>query len=134
MQDLDQIGMCYQFMWAFESKLHTCIQFTVCVHYIIVNATSQYYTQYKFSQYLYSVQVQLVFISIDIPSIQFQLFFPTYYLLSFVTHLVLFTISSPNGGVPEVRPSSSGQQCMYVEPLKIKTTVSLLVCQCLVSL
>ena len=60
------------------------------------------------NQYLYSVQVQLVFISIDISSIQFQLLFPTYYLLSFVAYLVLFTIPGFRGGVPEVGTSGSG--------------------------
>ena len=33
--------------------------------------------------------------------------FLAYYLLSFVTHLVLFTIPCISGGVPDVGPSSS---------------------------
>jgi len=72
------------------------------------------------NQYLYTTQIQLVFISIDISSIQLQLFLLAYYLLSFVAYLVLFTIPRPSGGVPDVGSSSSGQQCVYVEPLKIK--------------
>ena len=49
-------------------KLHTCILFTVYVHYIFMNATS--YTRY----YLFSVQVNQYFYSV--PIIQFSLSVP----------------------------------------------------------
>jgi len=67
------------------------------MHYILWMQPDSGYTHCKFNKY---------FISIDISSIQFQLFFPVYYLLSFITHFVRFTIS---GGIPEVGPSSSDQ-------------------------
>ena len=69
------------------------------------------YTTFLFMQLDsdYSVQVQLLFISIDISSIQLQLFFLAYYLLRFVARLVLFTIPSYSGGVSEVGPTNNGQ-------------------------
>ena len=41
-------------------KFHTCILFTVYVHYIFMNATSYiiFYSQYQSNQYLISVSVQ----------------------------------------------------------------------------
>ena len=57
----------------------------VCITLLWMQLASDY-TKYKFGQYLYSVQVQLLFICIDIFSIQFQLFFLAYYLLSFIAH------------------------------------------------
>ena len=43
--------------------------------FILNTSSASIYTQYKFSQYLYSVQVHLLFIGINISSIQLQLFF-----------------------------------------------------------
>ena len=49
------------------------------------------------------------FVSIKISRFRFSYFFLTYYLLNFVTHLILFTIPGSSRGVPVVGPSSSGQ-------------------------
>ena len=76
---------------------------------LLSTSTTNIYTQYKYNQYLFSVQVQLVIINIDIFSIQLQLSFLAYYLLRFVAHFVLFTIPSSSKGVSEVGPSSSYQ-------------------------
>ena len=50
-----------------------------------------------------------IFINIDISSIQLQYSFLSLYVLSFVAHLVLFTIPGSSRGVPVVGPSSSVQ-------------------------
>ena len=63
--------------------------------------TVSIYTQYKFSSFIQlicSVRLFSSFILVSIFSIQFQLIFLTYYLLSFVPHLELFTILGPSGG------------------------------------
>ena len=120
-------------------KLHTYILFTVYVH---MNATRYYLFSIQVNQYFYSVPAKSVFIintssasticfvSIEISRFSFNYFFLAYYLLRFVAHLVLFTIPGSSRGVPVVEPSSSVQQCVYVEPLKTKDvweSVSLLV-------
>ena len=97
-------------------SVHVDLWIKVTYLYLVYNLCALHYCECnqlviilntKFSQYLYSVQVQVVFINIDIPSIQVQLFFSAYYLLRFVAHLVLFTILGFSGGVSEVGPSNS---------------------------
>ena len=133
--------VCYSYV-GLGPKLHTCILFTVYQHYMIMNAVRYYLFSVQVNQYFYSVSVKSVFIintssasivyfvSINISRFSFSYFFLTYYLLSFVAYLVLFTIPSSSKGVPVVGPSSSVQQCVCVESLKTKDvweSVSLLV-------
>ena len=113
--------VCYSYV-RLGPKLHICILFPVYVHYIFMNATSysRYYlfsvqvNQYIFTYYqLFSFHYQYqfskfsIFISIDSSSIQYS--FLSLYLLSFVAHLVLFTIPGSSRGVPVVGPSSCVQ-------------------------
>ena len=112
-------GMFYNYV-GLAPKLHTSILFTVYVHYMIINATRYYLFSIQVNQYFYSVPVESIFIistgsastvyfvSIEIFRFSFSYFFLDYYLLSFVAHLVLFTIPGSSRGVPVVGPSSSG--------------------------
>ena len=89
-------------------KLHTCIylQF-MCITFLCMLLVSiitqyklnQFYSQYQFNKFL-SVSIFLRF--------SYSYFFLPYYLLSFVAHLVLFTILGPSGGVPDMGLTSSG--------------------------
>ena len=104
------------------SKLHACILFIVYVHYMFMNATSyiRFYSQHQLNQvFNFSIKSASLF-QYRYSSIQLQYSFLAYYLLSFVAHLVLFTIPGISGGVLDVGTSSSGLQCVYMELLKTK--------------
>jgi len=91
-------------------KLHTCIFTIVYVHYMFKNATRfiRLIYQYQLNHVFNSSSASTVFISVSIFFDSTSLFFPALYLLSFVAHLVLFTILGISGGVPEVGPSGNG--------------------------
>ena len=77
--------VCYSYV-GLGLKLHTCILFTIYVHYIFMNATSytryylfsvqvnQYFTQYQLSSFNYQYQFSKcsIFISIDISRFSFS--------------------------------------------------------------
>ena len=112
LQDSDKWAMYYQIMWAYEPKLHTCIylQF-MCITFLWMQPIS-IITQYKLNQYLFLVsiqQVQYVLLVSIFLWFSYSYSFLAYYLLSFVAHLVLFTIPSSSKGIPVVGLSSNGQ-------------------------
>ena len=91
-------------------KLHTCILFIAYVHYMFMNATNyiRFIFQYQLNQVFNFSISSASYFQYRYSSIQLQYSFLTLFLLSFIAHLVLFTIPGISGGVPDVGPSSSG--------------------------